>query len=255
MRTGSAPTATDEIALGVDTARRLGLHRGDTVRLTGTGGSRRMRIVGETLAPTVDDPATLASGFLVTVGAARELGLEVNDAFRRHVVRFRPGVSQEEGVRALQRAGFEVSTPAAPPEVARLRDVESLPVALALILAAIGAVVVVLALVITVRFRRRDLALLQVLGFRRAQVTGTVICQACTFAAVGIVVGTPLGLIIGRVTWRRVAGALGVATDPAVPVTAILLTAAGVVIVAIAAALVPAARAARLQPAAILRQE
>jgi hypothetical protein len=147
-----------------------------------------MRVVGETLSPTIDDPATLASGFLVTVGAARDLGLEVNDAFQRHVVTFEPGVSLADGTRALERAGFEVSTPAPPPEVARLRDVESLPIALALLLAAIGAVVVTLALVITVRFRRRDLALLQVFGFRRAQVTGVVLSQACVFAAVGIVV-------------------------------------------------------------------
>jgi ABC-type lipoprotein release transport system permease subunit len=255
MRTGSAPAADDEIALGLDTAHRLGLHRGDTVRLTGSKGSRSMRVVGETLSPTVDDPSTLASGFLVTARAASALGLEVNDAFQRHVVTFKPGVSDAQGTQALERAGFEVSSPAPPSEVARLRDVESLPRALALMLALIGAVVVVLALVVTVRFRRRDLALLQVFGFRRAQLAGSVICQACIFAAVGIVVGTPLGLIIGRFAWQHLAGALGVATDPAVPVTGILLTACGVVAVAVVAALVPAARAARLRPAEILHQD
>ena len=255
MRTGSAPAANNEIALGLDTAHRLDLHRGDTVRLTGANGSRSMRVVGETLSPTVDDPATLASGFLVTPGAARGLGLAVNDAFRRYVVTFKPGVSHEQGARALARAGFEVSTPAPPPEVARLRDVESLPRALALMLALIGAVVVVLALVVTVRFRRRDLALLQVFGFTRAQLTGAVICQACVFAAVGLVVGTPLGLVLGRYAWQHIAGALGVATDPAIPVAGIVLTALGVVVVAVLAALFPAARAARLRPAEILHQE
>jgi putative ABC transport system permease protein len=255
MRTGSAPAADDEIALGLDTAHRLGLHRGDTLRLTGAEGSRLMRVVGEMLSPTVDDPSTLASGFVVTARAASELGLEMNDAFQRHVVTFKPGVSDGQGTRALERAGFEVSTPAPPPEVARLRDVESLPRALALMLALIGAVVVVLALVVTVRFRRRDLALLQVFGFIRAQLAGSVICQACIFAAVGIIVGTPLGLIIGRFAWQRLAGALGVATDPAVPVTGILLTACGVVAVAVVAALVPAAGAARLRPAEILHQD
>jgi len=255
MRTGSAPVADDEIALGLDTAHRLGLQRGDSVLLTGAEGSRSMRVVGETLSPTVDDPATLASGFLVTARAASELGLEGNDAFQRHVVTFKLGVSDAQGVEALQRAGFEVSTPAPPPEVARLHDVESLPRALALMLALIGAVVVVLALVVTVRFRRRDLALLQVFGFRRAQLAGSVICQACIFAAVGIIVGTPIGLIIGRFAWQRLAGSLGVATDPAVPVVGIVLTACGVVALAVVAALVPAIRAARLRPAEILRQD
>ena len=255
VRSGSAPDADDEIALGVDTASRLGLHRGDTVRLTGAKGSRPMRVVGETLSPTVDDPSTLASGFLVTAATARALGLETNDAFERHVVTFKPGVSHAKGISALRRAGFEVSTPAPPPEVARLRDVESLPRTLALILASIGAVVVVLALVVTVRSRRRDLALLQVFGFKRAQLTASVICQACVFAAIGIIVGTPLGLIVGRFAWRQVAGSLGVATDPAIPAYGILATAAGVIVVAVIAALIPAARAARLRPAEVLRQE
>jgi hypothetical protein len=255
MRTGKAPTADDEIALGLDTAHRLSLHRGDTLHLTGAKGSRTMRVVGETLSPTVDDPATLASGFLVTARTAKVLGLEVNDAFQRHVVTFKPGISHSQGTRALERASFTVSTPAPPPEVARLRNVESLPRALALMLALIGAVVVVLALVVTVRSRRRDLALLQVFGFKRAQLTGAVICQACVFAAVGIIVGTPLGLIIGRSAWQHIAGALGVATDPALPVASILLTAIGVVVVAVVAAFIPATRAARLHPGEILHQE
>ena len=41
------------------------------------------------------------------------------------------------------------TTPAPPPEVARLRDVESLPRTLAMVLALIGSLVLILALVIT----------------------------------------------------------------------------------------------------------
>ena len=255
LLSGRAPSADDEIALGVDTADRLALHRGDTVRLTGATGSRSMRVVGETLSPTVDDPAPLASGFLVTTEAASELGLEVNDAFQRHVVTFQPGVSAAQGTLALRRAGFQVSTPAPPPEVARLHDVETLPRTLALMLALIGAIVVVLALIVTVRFRRRDLALLQVLGFTRAQLFGAVVCQACIFALVGIIVGAPLGLTIGRVAWQRLSGALGVASDPAFPVSSIVLTVCGVIAVAVVASVAPATRATRLRLAEILRQD
>jgi predicted lysophospholipase L1 biosynthesis ABC-type transport system permease subunit len=67
--------------------------------------------------------------------------------------------------------------------------------------------------------------------------------------------GRDRGLIIGRVTWQRIAGGLGVANDPAVPIPAVVLTAAGVVLVAITAAIIPAARAARMRPAEILHQE
>jgi putative ABC transport system permease protein len=255
IRTGRAPVADDEIAVGVDTAQRLGLHRGDKVRLTGPEGSRSMRVVGMTLSPTIDDPVALASGFLVTAHAAKTLKLEQNDAFQRHVVTFKPGVSRAQATRALERAGFEISTPAPPPEVARLRDVESLPRALAVILALIGSVVVALALVVTVRLRRRDLALLRVFGFTRAQLTGSVIAQAVVFATVGLIVGIPLGLFIGQFAWQHIAGALGVAPDPAIPVTGIILTTVGAIGVAVLAAIIPAARASHLRPAEILHQE
>jgi len=255
VRTGRPPATDREIALGLDTAHRLRLHAGDRVKLTGAKGSRTMRVVGEMLAPTVDDPATLASGFLVTAGTSRALGLAANDAFERIVVTFHSGVSRAEGTRALERAGFSVTTPAPPPEVARLRDVESLPRALALILALIGAVVVALALVVSVRLRRRDLALLRVFGFKRVQMTGTVVCEAAVFAAIGIVAGVPLGLAIGRFTWQQIASALGVATDSAIPATSIVLTVVGTAVVAIVAALVPAFRASRLQPAEVLHNE
>lgn len=256
MRAGRAPAAGDEIALGLDTAHRLGVQIGDHVRLSGSAGSRLTRVVGEVLFPTIDDPATLASGFLVSPEAARALGLDQDpDVFWRYVVTFDPGVSVARGKRVLEAAGFEVSTPAPPPEVARLRDVESLPRSLALILALIGSVVVVLALAITVRRRRRDLALLRVFGFTRIQLTGSVVCQAVVFALLGLFVGIPLGLVVGRRVWEHIAGALGVATDPAIPVAGMLLTALVVVLVAILAAVAPALRAARLRPAEILRGE
>ena len=255
VRAGRTPVADDEIAVGLDTERRLGAHIGGTLRLTGLGGTRLMRVVGETLIPTIDDPDTLASGFLVTSSAATLLKLEQNDAFQRYVVTFKAGVPVLSGTKALARAGFGVSVPAPPPEVARLRDVESLPSALAILLGVIGAVVVVLALVVTVRFRRRDLALLQVFGFTRAQMTGAVVCEAVVFAAVGLVIGTPLGLVLGRSGWQHIAGALGVATDPAIPTRGIVLTAVAVLMLAVFAAVLPAARAARLHPAEILHQE
>ncbi len=255
VTSGRAPRAADEIALGFDTAHRLGKQHGGRVRLTGTSGSRSMRVVGVALLPTVDDPAALASGFLVVPGAARSLGLATDDSFSRYAVAFATGVTRAQGARALVRAGFEVSTPSPPPEVARLRDVESLPFVLALILAVIGAVVVVLALFTTVRRRRRDLALLQVFGFRRRQVTGSVIMQALVFAIVGLVFGIPLGLLLGRAVWQHIAEALGVASDPALPVGAIALAALGVVVVAAVASVIPASRASRLHPAKILRDE
>jgi FtsX-like permease family len=255
VRSGRAPAAPGEIAVGLDTAHRLRVHRGDHLRLTGADGSQRMTVVGEALLPTIDDPATLASGFLVVPATAKDLGLATNDAFTRAVVTFRPGVSHRDGIRALRAAGFDVTTPAPPPEVARLREVESLPRALAMILALIGAVVVVLTLIVTVRRRRHDLALLRVLGFTRRQVVGSVLVQSAVVAAIGLVIGIPIGLLLGRYVWQHIAVALGVAPDPVLAVTAVVATAVGAFAVAAASATMPALRAARLRPAQILREE
>jgi predicted lysophospholipase L1 biosynthesis ABC-type transport system permease subunit len=56
-------------------------------------------------------------------------------------------------------------------------------------------------LTIFVRRRRRDLAILKILGFRRRQVAGAVAWQAtsCTMAALAL--GLPLGVAAGR--WAR----------------------------------------------------
>jgi ABC-type antimicrobial peptide transport system permease subunit len=79
--------------------------------------------------------------------------------------------------------------------------------------------------------------------------------MAATIGAVGLVLGQLLGLAAGRVVWGEVARGIGAAGDPAVP----WLLVAGAVPVVLAGtalvALLPARRAARLRPAAVLRAE
>ena len=72
-------------------------------------------------------------------------------------------------------------------------------------------------LVVVLRRRRRDLAVMQAVGFSGRQVLGSVGVQATTIALVGLVAGIPLGLAIGRTGWRLTATALGVAAPPALP--------------------------------------
>ena len=65
----------------------------------------------------------------------------------------------------------------------------------------------------------------------------------------------PLGVIAGRQLWGATARWLGVPVLQVVPVGEILLVALGAFVVGIAAALVPAFRAGRVDPAEILRSE
>jgi predicted lysophospholipase L1 biosynthesis ABC-type transport system permease subunit len=99
--------------------------------------------------------------------------------------------------------------PQLPVEIDRLRQVDWLPVALTLLLGAFALLAVGHGLVTGVRRRRRELALLKTLGFVRRQVRATIGWQATALAAIGIVVGVPLGLVAGTLVWRAVADGLG----------------------------------------------
>ena len=118
-----------------------------------------------------------------------------------------------------------------------------------------GAATLARLLAVSVWRRRRDSSLLKALGFVRRQVAAVVFWQAATVAVVGIVVGVPLGLVAGRVVWRVFALDAGVVAVPVLPGWLIAALAAGVLVVATAIAIVPAAAAARSPAGQVLRIE
>ena len=93
-----------------------------------------------------------------------------------------------------------------PQDVTYLRNVRTLPKALAgfLVLLGLGALGHLLAT--AVRRRRHDLAVLRAIGFRPLQVAVCVVWQAVT-VSVGLALGIPLGIAAGRWSWRWVADA------------------------------------------------
>ena len=167
------------------------------------------------------------------------------------------GVDRDAAIRAQRKAAVLGGPilPTLPAEIDRVDQIRGLPVALAVFVAVIALVAVGLALVSSLRRRRRELAVLKTLGFSRRQVRATVAWQASTVAVVGLVVGIPLGLLVGSYVWHQVATELGVATDRSWPVLAIVALAVGALIAVNLIAAVPARRAARTRPAVVLRSE
>jgi len=106
-----------------------------------------------------------------------------------------------------------------------------------------------------VRRRRHDLAVLRALGFRPRQNAACIAWQATTVAVVGLVLGLPLGVVVGRLSWRWVADSTPLLYVPPVAVLALLLAIPVAMVAANALAAVPARRAARLRPAEVLRSE
>jgi hypothetical protein len=251
---GRAPRALGEVALGADTLAAAHQHVGGRVRIAGEAKSSTFRIVGQTVLPGISDPQPLADGAAFTAAALNRLGANGGWNF---VVKIAPGTDRDSMVRRQRRAavlGGPV-TPTVPAEIDRVRQIRGLPMALAAFVAVVALVAVGLALVSSLRRRRRELAVLKTLGFTRRQVRTTVTWQASTVAAVALVIGVPLGLLVGTFVWRRVAEELGVSPDPAWPVLGIALVAAGALVAGNLIAAVPARRAARTRPAVVLRSE
>ena len=119
----------------------------------------------------------------------------------------------------------------------------------------LGAIALTHALVVGVRRRARDFAVLRAIGFRRRQVRAAVAWEAGVLTFAGALIGVPVGIVIARLAWARTAHGIGVAVVDRVPLTVLLVLPPAAVLLAVIVALLPARRAARLRPAEILHTE
>jgi len=149
----------------------------------------------------------------------------------------------------------EYRGPVRPAEIVNVRSMRAVPLVVGGLLAASAAVGLAVSVLVSVRARRRELGILRALGFTGRQVGNSVRVQVLATMLAALVVGLPLGVAAGRVVWRLFASQLGVATEPSVPGGWIAVTVLGSVVLAIVVAALPARAAARIVPAAVLRQE
>lgn len=108
-------------------------------------------------------------------------------------------------------------------------------------------------LLLTIRRRRRDLAILRTLGFVGRQVRATVAWFAVAIVAPALLLGLPLGIAAGQWGWRLFAAYLAVVPESIAPAAGTLIVALAVVAVANIIAAAPAQIAARVRPANVLR--
>ena len=252
--TGRAPRTDDEVALGAKTLGAVHRSVGDTVRVAGASGSKMFRIVGQAAFPSLSDPEPLADGAAFTARGLNRLG--ANGGWNI-VVRLAPGANRAQLAREVappKGLGGDVGS-TVPTEIDRVRQIRGLPVALAAFVAVVALVAVGLGLVASVRRRRRELAVLKTLGFTRRQVRTTVAWQASTVAAVGLLIGIPIGLLTGAFVWRRVTNELGVSPGLTWPVVGVVALVIAAVLSVNLVAAIPARRAARTRPAVVLRSE
>src|SRR5579863_2274948 len=142
-----------------------------------------------------------------------------------------------------------------PAEIVNYRSMGATPSLLAGGLALGALVALGVTLSSSVRRRRRDLALLKALGFTRRQLAATVAWQGSIAAAIGILVGVPSGIAIGRWLWILFAGSIAAVPDPTVPVLAVVAVGAGALVVANAVAAWPGRTAGHTPVAIVLHAE
>jgi hypothetical protein len=267
---GRLPVSDDEIALGAETARRAGVSVGDAVLVSAGGRTRRLRVVGRVVFPRFSaypgaDKTGLGIGALLTVHGLRAI---VPTTYANLLlVDVRAGASSAAVTKRINAVinrltpsdeevdAIPITVPARPDELRGYEGVDATPLALAGFLVAIAGATTAHSLVSSVRRRRRELALLKTLGFERRQVRAAVAWQASAIAVVALAIGVPLGIAGGRWAWDALAGYVGALSRPRVPVPTVLLLVPAALALANAVAFVPGRRAARLQPAVVLRSE
>jgi ABC-type lipoprotein release transport system permease subunit len=246
---GRVPTAPDEISFAPTEMRRLGLDVGDTVELAG----RTMHVVGEVFTPQAGHTNYDEGGRVVpaTLDALVRSGDPVK--FDSIVLDAAPDVPADQYGELWH--GVEGDIGGRVDAQRNLSPTRLLPRLLAgfVVVLTIGATGYAMAS--TARRRRREVAVLQVLGLTRRQARATVGWHAVTATLVALVIGVPLGFAIGRTLWQALAEDLPIRyVRPDVTLT-LLAVGGGVVIVAALLALRPARATARDEPAALLRAE
>ena len=167
----------------------------------------------------------------------------------------RPGGGRRARRPVTPHGPFSVSGPAIPTDLVNFGRVQDLPLLLGVALGLLALGTIVHLLLTAVRRRRRDFAVLRVVGLTRGQVRATVGWQAATLASAALVIGVPAGVLVGRTAWRIFAHQLGILPVVAIPPLTLAAVAAVALAVAVAAAAVPGESAARSAPATILRSE
>jgi hypothetical protein len=287
--TGRRLASPGQIVLGPATLAQLHKSVGDTVTISEGKliPPTRLRIAGTAALPTIGDVigahASLSTGAIISTRAVPAADVNVygpisgpNAVF----VRLKPGVSPAAGQRSLNQIADQLNRDSTTPQVESVlgdigryikfvsvlpvqrpativnyRTMGAMPTVLATGLAAGAVAALGLTLLASVRRRRRDFALLKTLGFVRRQLAGAVAWQASVIAAIGLVIGVPLGIAVGRWLWLAFAHELSAVPNPVVPAASVTLATVGALILANLVAALPGRRAARTPAAEALRAE
>ena len=258
--TGRLPVGQDEIALGRLAAAALHVGVGDQLTLTGDAGAQSFRVTGLAVVPSIGLNEGIGQDGLLTMGPLALLNPGAMPGAA--AVKFRSDAPREAALRLARAAGVPPeqiaqgdptgTPPAAIINVARVRKI---PFVLATLLAVLAVLTVGHVMVTSIQNRRRDVAILRSLGADRRWVGRAVHWQATAFTLLPLLIGAPLGLIVGRFVFRSFADSIGTLNDASIPLLLVAGLVVGLLVIANVVAEFPARRADRVAPAVLLRPE
>jgi hypothetical protein len=252
VQDGRFPQTPDEITLGLRVARDLDVGVGDTVTAQQPdGGERKLAVVGLAVIPTFNGEELGANGLLTPEGLE---GVGLTSRFSEAAVEAAPGHTTDD-VLAVLTEEFEADAQRTPVAVQNLAGLGRLPAGVAAIVGSIAVLALANALVVAVRRRRRDLAVVQALGFTDRQTAATVVVMALAIVAIGVTVGVPIGMAVGATLWRVTASGAFVLSDASFRWGLLTLPIVGSVAIALVAATIPARQAATQSAVDGLRAE
>ncbi|MFF2517190.1 ABC transporter permease [Streptomyces sp. NPDC058086] len=260
LTTGHAPRTANEIVLDTELAAQAGVRPGDEIRLMSTSVPRAFRVAGLVALKDGDAPRRSVA-FLADATLRQSVPEASVQAFG---VLAAPGTSPQRLADAI-KSTLHDDTLAVHTGAGRGRaeflDVTVSGSNLVLLAAAIGGNVLLVAVFVlyattslSIRHRRREIALLRAIGTTPGQIRRMVAAEAASTGLLAGVVGCPAGLLL--VYWLRdrfaghgiVPPDFGLALSPLPFLAAVLVT----VLTALVAVLSAAHRATRIRPSEAL---
>jgi ABC-type antimicrobial peptide transport system permease subunit len=272
LLSGHAFDGTGQVVLGAVTMAQLHKRVGDTVEVRSSAKvTTRLRIVGTVTLPTIgiggETHLEMGNGALLwykLIPAGQRNLYDVPPGPNAILIRVKPGANQTAAFKSFSAIltklggnsnGGQVVGVQRPAQIINYGSLGSVPTVLGGALAGGAVAALGLTLVASVRRRRRDLALLKILGFTKRQLAAAIAWQSSVAVGIGTLVGVPLGIILGNFIWDLFAREINAVPQPTVPVLSVVLIVIGGLVLANVVAAIPGRIAARTPTALLLRAE
>lgn len=250
IRQGRMLTGPGETIVGRGLLDKLHLHVGQRLRIEAMGNMLDLRIVGRYIEPDNNAVAAIFDQRSLPPAAQQRLRPD-----------FGLTVPTVPGARRLQAELLRDSHGALDPtvtedDVKQERDsVRPIIWGMDVLLLSIGLVNLVTTMMLGIRERRRDFAIFKSIGLTPRQVLGAVTAGGSLLTLIAVGIGVPVGAVL----FRAVVIATNPTDGPDLATTPtwwwLLLIVPGMLIFTTLAGLLPARRAAEVQPAEALRYE